>query len=174
MSGTRRPLWVAQETILLVGEGADEEAFLKHVKGQAEVRGTGRAYKVQSATGGSPVAVLDWTLKQTQIVHYDEVHVLLDNDTIISGGYELSVQKYKEDHGFGVLVSRECLEDLLLRVVKAKGNKSRGAKWRLESLLGAGGATDPSSYLANFRMSVLKKARNTEATIDELLKIFRI
>jgi hypothetical protein len=174
MARTQRPLWVARETILLVGEGADEEAFLKHIKNLAQVRGTDRAYKVQSATGGSPLDVLDWTLKQTQIAHYDEVHILLDNDTIVSGGYELAIQRYKEVHEFEILISRECLEDLLLRAARAKGNRSRSLKWRLESLLGTNSATDPSSYVDKFGISVLNRARKTEVTIDELLIIFRI
>lgn len=49
MSQERTPVWKAQRTLLIVGEGRHEEAFLNHVKHLYVQRGCGLAVAIKNA-----------------------------------------------------------------------------------------------------------------------------
>jgi hypothetical protein len=54
-------IWKAQRTLLLVGEGYHEEAFLSHVKQIYAPRGCGLAVTIKNAHGKGAMHVIDWT-----------------------------------------------------------------------------------------------------------------
>jgi hypothetical protein len=74
-------VWKAQRTLLMVGEGFHEEAFLHHVKRLFAPRGCGLSVTVKNAQGKGAKHVVEWTGRQVENTAYDTVAVLLDTDT---------------------------------------------------------------------------------------------
>lgn len=70
--------WKAQRTLLIVGEGAVEEAFLTYAKSLYVPRGCGLSVKIKNAGGKGAGQVVDWTVRQMANTQYDSVAVLLD------------------------------------------------------------------------------------------------
>ena len=63
---------VAQHTTLLViGEGADDQAFINHMKGLYCLRGCGRSAKIEAGDGGSPGNIITTAIRAFKGVDYD-------------------------------------------------------------------------------------------------------
>lgn len=73
-------IWKAQGTLLIVGEGYHEEAFLSHVKQIYAPRGCGLAVTIKNARGKGAMHVVDWTIKQIANAQFDIVAAMLDTD----------------------------------------------------------------------------------------------
>lgn len=74
----------ARHTILLVGEGATDTAFLKHIKSLYIIRGCGVSATIRNARGKGPDHVVDYAIRQCRNAAYDRVVALLDTDFEIS------------------------------------------------------------------------------------------
>ncbi len=72
--------WKAQRTLLIVGEGRHEEAFLNHLKKLYVPRGCGLSVTIKNARGKGALHVVSWTARQIANADYDVVAVLLDTD----------------------------------------------------------------------------------------------
>jgi hypothetical protein len=91
--------WKARKTLLIVGEGYDEVAFLNHLKQFPGVCGRGVEITVRNARGKGAAGVIDCAIKLTANAAYDQVAVLLDTDTDWTAHpYNLSI-----DHTAGLL-----------------------------------------------------------------------
>ena len=55
--------WKVQRTLLIVGEGGAEEAFLKHVKHLYVPRGCGLIVTIKNARGKGAQHVINWTAR---------------------------------------------------------------------------------------------------------------
>ncbi|MDP2112135.1 MAG: hypothetical protein Q8N48_08415 [Thiobacillus sp.] len=73
-------IWKAQRTLLIVGEGRHEEAFLNHVKQLYAPRGCGLSVTIKNARGKGAGHVIDWTIGQAAIAKFDDVAAMLDTD----------------------------------------------------------------------------------------------
>ena len=73
--------WKARKTLLIVGEGYDEVAFLNHLKQFPGVCGQGVEITIRNARGKGAAGVVDCAIKLQANVAYDRVAVLLDTDT---------------------------------------------------------------------------------------------
>ena len=87
----------ARHTILLVGEGTTDWAFLKYIKSLYIIRGCGVSAKVLNARGKGPDHVVDYAIRQRQNAAYDRIIALLDSDLEISPRHtsEPSQKRYK-------------------------------------------------------------------------------
>ncbi|OYV36566.1 MAG: hypothetical protein B7Z83_05925 [Thiomonas sp. 20-64-5] len=79
-------------TLLLVGEGETEQAFLQHVKALYVQRGSGLRVTVRCAHGKGASHVVDYAIRQ-RIHQFDQVAALLDTDT----GWSIAVQKRAQE-----------------------------------------------------------------------------
>lgn len=161
---------VRSRSILIVGEGRDDAAFLKHMKYLASGRGNSPSYQIRNAKGGSPIAVLDWAYTQSQQASYDEVWVLMDRDVIIRQMNSATVEAHAADLSIQLMLSIECLEEMLLRI-KGITPLPPAIKSQLKTLL-AGSADDPFNYRAAYDKSTLSAACTTEAAIGQLMQVF--
>ena len=73
--------WKAQRTLLIVGEGADDVAFLNHVKQLTVTRGCGLLLKIKNAQGKGARHIVEWTVRQMAFAKHDTVAVLVNTDT---------------------------------------------------------------------------------------------
>lgn len=153
-------------TLLLVGEGETEEAFLLHVKSLCVQRGSGLRVTVRCAHGKGAGHVVDYAIRQ-RIHQFDQVAALLDTDT----DWNPSVQKRARKKRIQVLKSDPCIEAMLLRAIGCSaGGSAKELKARLASFV-CGDALDPQHYATHFGMEALQAGRSIEPTLDDLLRL---
>jgi hypothetical protein len=155
----------AQRTLLIVGEGHDDAAFLVHVKSLFITRGCGLSVTIKNAQGKGAKHVVEYTIGQKSNAAYDHVATLLDTDT----DWTDTVRAHAENNDIVVPRSEPCLEAVLLRVLgkKDQGNSNK-LKRQLRAAL-AGDASEKESYATCFTKSVLEKTK--EPSIKELINL---
>lgn len=159
--------WKAQRTLLIVGEGADEVAFLSHVKHLYAPRGCGLAVTIKNAQGKSAKHVIEWTGRQMAIADYDVVAALLDTDT----DWSPEVAKLAKKKKIQVLTSEPCFEALMLRILgeSPKGN-AHALKKQFAPFVN-NDATQRENYAMHFSPECVQAGRLHEPAIDALLKL---
>lgn len=159
--------WKANRTLLIVGEGADEVAFLNHVKQLYAPRGCGLAVKIKNAQGKGAKHVVEWTVRQAAIADYDIVATLFDTDT----DWSPAVRKLAERKKIQLLLSEPCFEAMLLRVLEQHPSEGSAALKDQFAPFVSHDATNSQNYAEHFGKDALKASRNSEKTIDWLLKL---
>ena len=158
-----------KETLLLVGEGADEKAFLDYLKSHLAPRGSGAVITRKDAKGKGAKHVIDWTIRQATITQYDKVGVLFDTDT----DWTLTVEKKAKQHKICLLKSEPCFEAMMLRMLnKTPELDSKKLKKQFVVFVN-NDATDSKNYAKHFDVVILKTMRNTEQAIDQLLTLLK-
>lgn len=158
----------AKRTILIVGEGRHEEAFLSHLKRLYIGRGCGLSVSIKNARGKGAKHVVDWTVRQIRNVSYDVVAVLLDTDQ----DWTPAVQTKAKRNKIAVLTSDPCFEALLLRAMRKRAVGDAKALKKAFAPYVKRDPTRPENYQKYFSHEDLQAMRTIEATIDRLLKLF--
>lgn len=160
--------WKVLRTLLIVGEGRSEEAFLHHVRQFCAPQGCGLKVTIKNAKGKGAKHVVEWTARQAAIGDFDLVATLLDTDT----DWTPAVAKFAKQKKIRVLASDPCLEAMLLRVLKQSGiGDTKALKYRFAPYV-SGDSTQRGNYATHFHADCLEEARGREPTIDGLLRLF--
>ncbi|CZZ19894.1 TPA: RloB domain-containing protein [Enterobacter hormaechei] len=155
-----------KETLLFVGEGYCERAFLIHVNGLYS-KGLVKT-KIVTAKGKGPEHVINHAISCKRMDGYDRVAVLIDLDLPCAKG----VLREAKSKGIRIIGSSPCLEGFLLDILGvAKAQTNDGCKKLFNPIL-KGDPTDRDSYSEHFKKSVLDKARKNHPNLDEIIKIF--
>ncbi len=157
--------WEKVATLLLVGEGATEVAFLNHVKATYVARGAGLRVTVKNAHGKGAKHVIEWTIRQ--IGDFDLKAALLDTDQ----DWTAAVAKRAKSAKVKVLTSEPQVEAMLLRML---GQSDSGDPQTLKTRLAPfvrNQALVAENYADRFDRACLEAARLREATLDELLRL---
>jgi hypothetical protein len=160
--------WKAIRTMLIVGEGRDEEAFLNHLKRLYVPRGCGLTVTIKNARGKGALHVIDWTARQIANANYDAVAALLDTDT----DWNSKTDRLARAKKIQVLKSEPCFEAMMLRLIgkpavgDAHALKKQFAVWVNND------ATQSRHYEEHFGHDPLQAGKCNERTIEELLKLF--
>ncbi|MEK0168893.1 RloB domain-containing protein [Pseudescherichia vulneris] len=147
------------KTLLLVGEGHAEKAFLSHLK---SLFSTGE-FKVSIVTAGGkgPEHVITHAMSCKKCDGYDFVIVLLDTDL----NWPKAYVKKAISAGLCLIGSEPCLEGLLLEILnKCKGDSNKSCKALLHPLL-SGPCTDRDSYADLFTLDMLSKTTNKQVNV---------
>lgn len=160
--------WKAQRTLLIVGEGYTEEAFLNHVKQLFAPRGCGLQVTIKNARGKGAQHVIEWTIKQTANTAYDTVAAMLDTDA----DWSPAVAKRARIKKINVLKSEPCFEALMLRLLgQTPSGDAKVLKKQLAPYVN-NDATRRENYAAVLTDECLAAGRSREPTIDALLGLF--
>lgn len=162
-------IWQAKRTLLIVGEGADEVAFLNHVKQLYVPRGCGLSVKIKNAQGKGAKHVVEWTARQMAIADYDKVAALLDTDV----DWSSAVEKLAKRKKIQVLTSEPCFEALMLRVLEENPNGNASAMKKQFAPFVNNDATQSQNYANHFSPERLQAGRSHELTIDALLNLIK-
>lgn len=159
--------WKAERTLLIVGEGYHEEAFLKHVKQLYAPRGCGLAVTIKNARGKGAKHVVEWTEKQSANAAYDKVAAMLDTDT----DWTPAVAKQAKAKKILILASQPCFDAVMLRLIgqTAEGD-AKTLKRRLAPFLD-NDPTLPRNYAQHFGKACLEAGRGKESSIAALLAL---
>lgn len=161
-------IWKAQHTLLIVGEGRHEEAFLNHLKSLYVTRGCGLSVTIKNARGKGALHVIDWTAKQIANADYDVVAALLDTDT----DWNVKTEKLAKTRKIQVLKSEPCLEAMMLRLIGESVTGDANVLKRQFAPFVNNDATKHDHYALHFGSACLLAGRVREPTIDTLLKLF--
>lgn len=161
-------IWKAQRTLLIVGEGYAEEAFLNHVKRLYAPRGCDLSVTIKNARGKGARHVVDWTRRQIANVDFDSVASMLDTDQ----DWSEPVAKQARTAKILVLKSEPCFEALMLRLLgQSDAGETKVLKKRFAPYVN-GEPLRAENYATHFGKGLLESRRNQEPTIDTLLKLF--
>lgn len=158
----RRPV---RKTLIIVGEGITEHAFLKHMQ---HLYDSTQNWKitVKAGDGGSPYDVIHAASKRSDI-HYDEKWILIDSDIELTEKDKKFAQKRKVQI---IQSSPLCIEGVLLQVIGEKiPATSKECKKKLHPLL-SNKPTLPISYKIRFSKDLLDESK--VKTIIELRALF--
>lgn len=102
-----------QETVLVVGEGDTEKAFLDYLKSLYITRGCGVSVTVRNAHGKGPMHVVDTAIRQSKTGDYKVIAVLMDTDL----PWTDDVQKLARKHKVYLIGATPCIDGLLLQIL---------------------------------------------------------
>ena len=155
-------------TVLLVGEGDSEVAFLQHLKALYVTRGCGVAVTIKNARGKGAAHVVDVAVRQSRNAAFDVKAVLLDTDTDWNDKTRTTARKAK----VLVVASNPCLEALLLTAHghPVTGKSAANLKHEFSVRFGAA-AFEPKVYQRHFPREFIEQAR---LRLDELQQIWHL
>ena len=155
-------------SVLIVGEGLTEEAFLRHLKSLYITRGCGIGLKIRNAHGKGPDHVVGFSIRQRNNAAYDRVIALLDTDD----PWPDKVVKRARQKKIELIGSTPCIEGLLLRILNQPvPEQSADCKQRIMNLIN-GRLTIPGSYSALITHEALEARRVQIRELDKLLNGF--
>lgn len=161
---TRKPLL---STLIIVGEGPVEKAFLSYLK-ELYSQNTGQKVKVDAADGGSPENIVRTTIGKTKHADYDRKFILMDSDIEVSAKVHAMARKA----GIEIIQSEpHCLEGMLLNLLGQKvPATSQKCKDLLHPML-SGPATSKDSYKSLITKQLLDASSIPQ--INELIRIMK-
>ena len=155
-------------TLLVVGEGDCEIAFLKHLRQIYCSGGNGVEVTIRNAHGKGPENVLDHTCRQARIYSYDQVVSFLDTDIAWTDKLKKTARQAK----VALVGSSPCLEGLLLTIFGQRPPEgSSNCKRMLRQQLNAD-MTDREHYERHFPKALLDESRQHIPELDRLLRFF--
>lgn len=166
----RQQRHVSLTTLLIVGEGSDDKAFIDHVKSLFHQRQSGRKVTVKAGDGGSPGNIITHASRSYKNEDYNQRYLVLDADIPPTAADE----KNAKAAGYQIILWQpQCLEGALLDVLNERvqaHETSQALKQRLHPRL-AGHHTKPESYAVLFTQPVLAATQNTSvAAVRDLLQ----
>lgn len=156
-----------RKTLLAVGEGDTEVAFLKHIKGLYCSDGLGVSLSIRNAHGKGPENVINHTIQCQHLASYDKKLCLLDTDLPWSQEIIRSAEKYN----INLVGSTPCIEGLLLSILNQTiSNLSNACKKKLQQFTKQD-MTEVGHYQNYFSKEILEANRMKVDALDQLLTI---
>jgi hypothetical protein len=165
----------AQKTLLFVGEGPTEKAFLDYLKGLYHVRGCGVSIKIKSADGGSPEGIIGKTIKWMRNDAFDMGRTLLDSDVVIPTTVRIRADRAEVN----LFVPIPCIEGFFLTILRVQGivESHRPTSWCksefYENHISEDDATDSDSFGRIFPKTLLNEKRNIRL-LNDLIAVFEM
>lgn len=151
-------------TLLLVGEGEAEVAFLKHVRTlySAEV---GSAINFKNAYGGGGHQALSQAIRDLRALRYDKVVIVIDTDAHWTDDHRRAATKAK----IKVVESNPCLEATLLKIAGHRPKETTPElKKQFKEIFGCE-AHEPGYLTAHFGRPALDQARPSVPELHDLM-----
>lgn len=156
---------VVLQTALIVGEGACDEAFLKHLKSLYVSRESGINVRIINAQGGSPYDIVTFTARQIQNVSYDRTTVVMDTDVPWLQKTENKAKRCK----IKLIGVDPCIEGLMLSILGQKVlGTNRECKQRIEQII-KGDLTDKGSYQNHFSKDLVDEKCESIPILKEIV-----
>lgn len=160
----------ASRSVLLFGEGARDEAFLKHLKSCYYSRGCGFVIDIKSGNGGSPDDIVSACIAQIGIGSHELRTILMDTDI----PWTKTAADRAKMHQIELLGSSVTLECWLIGLVTGKVwryNTSRAKSYFSRHHLRSEDPTDPLSYGRCLPLELLEMRRKTDHVLARLINL---
>ena len=158
----------ASRTLLIVGEGDTEVAFLTHVKALYAPRYCGLSVKVLNARGKGPANVVQTVIRNSRDRAFTLRAALLDTDL----PWPQETREQAAHKRITLVGATPCIEGLLLDVLgRPVPCVTADCKRALVQCF-AGDLLRPEAYAGPFSRDVLEGARGRVAVLGQLLELF--
>lgn len=158
------------QTVLIVGEGSIDEAFLKHLKSLYITRHCGVSVRVINAHGGSPESIVDFTIRQKNSASFDRVIVVMDTDVEWP---QATINKARK-HKIKLIGTNPCIEGLMLAALdKPVPNSNSDCKNRVQGII-KNDLTDQRSYQEFFTKESIDAKSETVQSLNEIISSFQL
>ncbi len=156
--GSKKRSHYSLKSLIIVGEGPHDQAFLEHMKSIYDSRFTNQTVKIEAADGGSPRDIINYLIRKRHI-SFDKKLILMDSDVLLTQ----QDRDLARRHDITILQSDPvCLEGMLLSIIgESPGVKSEACKKKLHKRL-SGLPTLKSSYSALFTKSLLDSTSKSQ------------
>jgi hypothetical protein len=174
-----KPTKNTKKTILIVGEGETEKAFLQHLKELLVSREADFVVKVECGSGGGPKGVVQKTIRLRSSRAYDKCFVLVDADRPFEPDSKLEERMRKKPR-VEMLKSTPCVEGLLLAVLQHRNfsqtsTTSDYCKREFETnYIPADKKTDKRAYAERFTEEVVRNRRATVVELEAILRAMQV
>lgn len=174
-----KPTKNTKKTILIVGEGETEKAFLQHLKELLVSREADFVVKVECGSGGGPKGVVQKTIRLRSSRAYDKCFVLVDADRPFEPDSKLEDRMRKKPR-VEMLKSTPCVEGLLLAVLQHRNFSQTSVtsdycKREFEAkYIPADKKTDKRSYAERFTEEIIRSRRAAVAELEAILKAMQV
>ncbi len=168
-----------KKTILIVGEGPTEKAFLQHIQALYIMRDCALVVKVESGSGGSPRSVIEKTVRLRGSRAYDQCFILLDKDKPIEIDKTLE-KRIKQKPCIKILEATPCIEGLFLAILKFPNFSQSTAQSTIckkefeQVYIRANKKTDKRSYATVFPRTMIEGCRNGVLELNCILEAMGI
>jgi hypothetical protein len=161
----------ANWTVLAIGEGETEKAFLQFLKGLYNRREDSISIKLAYAGGGNPECVIDHAIKLNPKT-YDHAFVLLDQDVPCRPSYQTKARKNRLE----LIWCVPCVEGLFLKILEPAfypPTKTTSDCKRLleDKYLGEREKLDPEKYAKIFSRDLLEDRRGQVVELDRIVRL---
>ncbi len=158
----RKSRKVKLATLIVMGEGPHEKAFLNHMKHLYDDRTTEQKVTIDSADGGSPHDIINSVVRKHRHTDFDRRFVLLDSDVNI----EPKDRELARKNRIVLIESKPvCLEGMLLDILDERVPRTNQAcKDALHSQL-SGKPTIASSYADIFTKDLLDSTEKEQIIV---------
>ena len=166
-------------TVLIVGEGPTEKAFLGHLRELYIIRDGNVAVKVECGTGGAPVSIVQKAIRLCGSRAYDKCYVLIDSHIPFNPDYKLSARMNRRPR-IEILKATPCIEGLLLAILEypnfsQASSSSDNCKRDFEKrYLTAEKKTDKRSYSNKFPKTLLDSRRSNIPELNLILQAMQV
>jgi hypothetical protein len=168
MAGSTKARISQRKTLLAVGEGQSDVAFLKYLKGIYCSGGNGVAVTIRNANGKGPSNVIGTAIGAIRTASYDHKLCLLDTDLV----WTLQNKRDAKSKKIELIGSTPCLEGMLLQILRRSVPAlSDDCKRQLLAVTGKV-MLEPKDYAAYFPYDPLQNARPSISELDKLLILF--
>jgi hypothetical protein len=160
-----------QTTVIIIGEGETEGAFLCHLKSLYCFRGSGVQVKVDWTYGGSPRDIIREAMKLTLGAEYSRSILLMDTD-LKWPDEDVQIANQK---GLEIIGAKPCIEALMLKILDPTKNwesaSTRDCKKHFhDNYLEEDHKLDPSRYEKVLSKDILEMARKKISELDTIIK----
>lgn len=160
-------------TILIVGEGDTEEAFLKYLRGllcSKQFGNTTINITIKNAYGKGPQNVIKQVIRHSRIGEYDYKIAFLDTDI----PWTNEIKKQAAENAIQLIGNTPCIEATFLNMLgqKTQGKNSSQCKKNLSNLLKNVDFTEKEDYSSWCTLELLHNNRKNNPELNRLLKFF--
>lgn len=161
---------IVKKTVIIVGEGLTEKAFLEYLRQFYIKRNSGISVKIQAATGGSPESILKYINGIIEQFDYDSKAILMDTDK----EWSLLLRKKAQQKKIKLIGSQPCIEGLILEILEHNvPYESKSCKDACCKLF-RGKLTNKETYQEQLSFERIEQKRQGISTLNEILTLFTL
>jgi hypothetical protein len=157
-----------RKTLLAMGEGKTDAAFLAHLRRLYCTDGRGVNVTIRNANGKGPGNVIATAIGALRITSYDKKLCLLDTDLDWTTENKKDAKRKKIE----LIGSTPCLEGLLLLILQKIVPATSDECKRDLKILTSKSMYEPDDYLDLFTYEKLQIARSRIADLDRMLHLY--
>ncbi|MHB1351686.1 MAG: hypothetical protein ACYCWA_00055 [Thiobacillus sp.] len=157
----------AKTTVLIVGEGDTEKAFLDHLRTHYVTRGCGVSVTTRNAHGKGPENIVDVAIRHAKGADYSIVAVLMDTDL----PWTPALRKLAQTKKICLIGASPCCDGLLLGILgDSVPGGSDHCKAKLLQRLGKKPVVK-EAYANDFTKALLDVRRDAIKPLDKILTL---